>query len=68
MSTKQEFLVIKKQAVHYEVSEIIRDSTTNWEAMYCYPAAKNYVGSDEVEIETSRGSDGVSPSTEIEIK
>ena len=36
--------------------------------MYCYPAAKNYVGSDEVEIETSRGSDGVSPSTEIEIE
>ncbi len=35
--------------------------------MYRYPAAKNYVGSDEVEIETSRGSDGVSPSTEIEI-
>ena len=33
MSTKQEFLVIKKQAVHYEVSEIIRDSTTNWEAV-----------------------------------
>ena len=38
------------------------------QAVYRYQAAKNYVGSDEVEIETSRSSDGVSPSTEIEIK
>ena len=38
------------------------------QAVYRYQAAKNYVGSDEVDIETSRSSDGVSPSTEIEIK
>ena len=68
VSGDEEGVLIKKQAVYYEVSEMIRDSTTNWEAVYRYQAAKNYVGSDEVEIETSRSSDGVSPSTEIEIK
>ena len=43
------------------------DSTTNWEAVYHYQAKKDYVGKDEVEIETSRGSDGASPPTEIEV-
>ena len=58
ISGDEEGVLIRKQAQHYEVSEIIRDSTTNWEAMYRYQAAKNYVGNDEVKIETSRGSDG----------
>ena len=66
ISGDEEGVLIKKQAQHYEVSEIVRDSTTNWEAVYRYQAKKDYVGDDEMEIETSRGSDGASPPTEIE--
>ena len=60
-------MLIRKQTQHYEVSEIISDSTTNWEAIYRYQAKENYVEIDEVEIETSMGSDGASPPTEIEV-
>ena len=67
ISGDEEGVLIRGQAQHYQVSEIIRDSTTNWEAVYCYQAKENYVGIDEVEIETSRGSDGASPPTEIEV-
>jgi len=67
ISGDEEGASIKKQAQHYEVSEIVRGSTTNWEAVYRYQAKKDYVGDDEVEIETSRGSDGASPPTEIEL-
>ena len=67
ISGDEEGVLIRGQAQHYQVSEIIRDSTTNWEAVYRYQAKENYVGIDEAEIETSRGSDGVSPPTEIEV-
>ena len=55
------------QKANQSQDKIIRDSTTNWEAIYRYQAKKDYVGNDEVEIETSRGSDGASPPTEIEL-
>ena len=67
VSGDEEGASIKKQGQHYEISDIIRDSTTNWESVYQYQAKKDYVGKDEVEIETSRGSDGASPPTEIEV-
>ena len=67
ISGDEEGVLTRGQAQHYQVSEIIRDSTTNWEAVYRYQAKENCVGIDEVEIETSRGSDGASPSTEIEV-
>ena len=67
ISGDEEGASIKKQAQHYEVSEIVRDSTTQWEAVYRYKAQGNYVGSDEIEIETHRESDGASPPTKIEI-
>ena len=67
ISGDEEGASIKKQGQHYEISEIIRDSTTNREAIYRYQAKKDCVGKDEVEIETSRGSDGTSLPTEIEV-
>jgi len=67
ISGDEEGALIKKQAKHYEVSEIVRDSTTQWEAVYRYKAQGNYVGSDEIEIETHRESDGANPPTKIEI-
>jgi hypothetical protein len=57
---------ISIQAKHFEMSEILRDSTTNYMAIYRYKPALDYVGTDRVEIKTSTGSDGASPPTHIE--
>ncbi len=57
---------ISIQALHFEISEIVRDSTTNYMAIYRYKPAVDYVGKDSVEIKTSTGSDGASPPTHIE--
>ena len=43
---------ITKQAEHFEISEIIRNDTTKWEAVYRYKPQGNYVGNDYVEINT----------------
>jgi hypothetical protein len=67
ISGDEEGALISKQAEHYEVSEIVRDSSTQWEAVYRYKPQENYAGNDYVEIETHRGSDGASPSTDIEL-
>jgi hypothetical protein len=57
---------ISIQAKHFDISEIVRDSTTNYMAIYRYKPAMDYVGTDSVEIKTSTGSDGASPPTHIE--
>jgi hypothetical protein len=57
---------ISIQALHFEISEIVRDSTTNYMAIYRYKPAVDYVGKDSVEIKISTGSDGASPPTHIE--
>lgn len=57
---------ITKQAEHYTISEIVRNSSNRWQPVYRYKSEKDYVGTDYVEIETRRGSDGASPNTEIE--
>ena len=57
---------ISIQATHFEISEIVRDSSTNYLAIYRYKPAVDYVGTDSVEIKTSTGSDGASPPTHIE--
>lgn len=67
ISGDEERAFISEQAKHYEVSEIVRNSTTQWEAVYRYKSEEDYVGTDHVEIETHRGSDGASPPTEIEL-
>jgi len=43
--------IIKTQAKHSEISEITRNSETNYSAIYSYKAKVNYVGYDFVEIE-----------------
>lgn len=43
---------------HAEISEIIRDETTNWSVVYKYKAVDGYTGTDSVEIETCTGGDG----------
>jgi hypothetical protein len=61
----EEGAVITVQAQHYEISEIVRNSETNFEAVYRYKAKIGFKGSDYVEIETRTGSDGASPPPEI---
>ncbi|MCK0132671.1 hypothetical protein MWU59_14305 [Flavobacteriaceae bacterium F08102] len=57
---------IQTQAKHFEISEVERDINFN-QIIYRYKPALGYIGKDYVEIKTGRGSDGASPSTEIEI-
>ncbi len=63
----EEGAIIKKQAQNHEISEIIRNRSTNWEAVYKYKPKANFVGFDYVEIETHKGSDGASPPTKIDV-
>jgi uncharacterized membrane protein len=54
------------QAKHFEISDIIRNAETNWEAVYKYKPKSGYKGSDYMEIELGTGSDGAGPSTHFE--
>ena len=56
--------MIIRQALHYEISEIRRDSTTRWVAVYYYQPALGFVGMDVTELEIYSGSDGASAPTE----
>ena len=61
VSGDEEGARISTQAGHYAISEIRRDSTTNWVAVYVYQPAAGFVGSDQVELELLTHSDGASP-------
>ena len=63
----EEVLYIEKQANYFEISEIVRDSSTQWRGVYRYKPKPNYIGTDYVEIKTIQGSDGASPNTDINI-
>jgi hypothetical protein len=65
VSGDEEGATIKVQAEHYDISEIKRNSETNYVAVYTYKPKSNFVGYDYVELETQKGSDGASASTEI---
>jgi hypothetical protein len=54
---------ITEQAQHFAVSEIRRDSSTNWYARYVYAPAAGFVGADRVRLEVLTGSDGASAPT-----
>lgn len=60
ISGDEEGATIKKQALHHEISELSRDSSTNWSVVYKYIPEKDYIGSDYVEIETCTGGTGIS--------
>ena len=63
----EEGATISRQANHFEVSDIIRNADTMWQAVYTYKAKSGFSGVDYVELKLSRGSDGASPPTDIEI-
>ena len=55
ISGDEEGATIKTQAQHFQKSELIRDSSTNWSVVYQYEPLPNYTGMDFVEIETCTG-------------
>jgi hypothetical protein len=55
ISGDEEGATIKTQAQHFQKSELIRDSSTNWNLVYRYKSLSNYTGMDFVEIETCTG-------------
>lgn len=65
VSGDEEGATIKVQAEHYDISEIRRNSKTNYVVVYTYKPKSNFVGYDYVELEIQKGSDGASASTEI---
>ena len=60
ISGDEEGAVIKLQAKHFELSDLIRDSSTNWSVVYRYAPENGYTGKDYVEIETCTGGEGIS--------
>ena len=54
---------IVSQAEHFSLSEIRRDSTTNWSAVYVYAPSAGFLGEDGVQLEITTGSDGASAPT-----
>lgn len=59
ISGDEEGALIKQQAVHFELSELVRDSSTNWSVVYRYIPENGYQGTDYVEIETCTGGEGI---------
>tara|TARA_B110000211_G_scaffold218168_1_gene262703 strand:- start:1196 stop:1555 length:360 start_codon:yes stop_codon:yes gene_type:complete len=55
ISGDEEGATIQTQAQHFQKSELIRDSSTNWSVVYKYEPLQNYTGTDFVEIETCSG-------------
>jgi hypothetical protein len=59
----EEGATISVQAVHFSISEIRRDASTDWYAVYVYQPAADFVGEDHAEVEVMTGSDGASAPT-----
>lgn len=59
----EEGALISKQATHFLISWVDRD--INGKIIYKYVPATNYVGEDEIEIKSARGSDGTSANNKI---
>lgn len=53
ISGDEEGASIITQAQHFQKSELIRDSTTNWSVVYYYEPLPNFTGIDFIEIEKS---------------
>ena len=67
ISGDEETATIEQQPQNHEISTIVRDSTTNWEAVYRYKANGEFQGTDYAEINVATGSDGESPNNNIRL-
>lgn len=57
---------ISKQAAHFRVSQLSRDLNTG-KISFVYEPAANFVGTDVVEIKSTRGSNGSSANNIIQV-
>jgi hypothetical protein len=62
----EEGVTITQQATHYSVSETKRTLSTG-QVVYYYRPTPGYTGSDEVSLQSARGSDGASPNNKIQV-
>lgn len=53
ISGDEEGAQIIRQPNHYEISDIIRNETTNFEVVYRYKPATGFTGTDRVELKLS---------------
>ncbi len=60
----EEGAFISKQAINFSSSSVDREVNTG-KVIYKYVPKINFVGTDEVEIKSARGSDGASPNDKI---
>jgi hypothetical protein len=67
ISGDEELAIITQQPNHYEISEIVRDSTTEWEAIYRYKPESGFQGTDQATIKLGTRSDGSSSNTNFEL-
>lgn len=67
ISGDEEGASIAQQPEHSELSEIVRNSDTQWEAVYKYKANEGFEGIDQVELKLSSGSDGATPNTHVDL-
>lgn len=67
-SGDEESATIITQAQHFSVSEIFRDTTSNWSVKYRYRPELGFIGNDYVEIETCTGGEGVKCSNIMTVK
>lgn len=65
ISGDEEGAKITEQAQNYEISELVRDASTQFEVVYRYKPKAGFVGVEQVKIRTEQGSDGSSPSDEF---
>ncbi len=57
-SGDEEGALVTKQALHYSVSEIRRNASTNFRCVYVYQPQEGFSGSDYAEIEIYMNSEG----------
>jgi len=67
ISGDEELAIITQQPHHYEISKIVRDSTTEWEAIYRYKPERRFQGTDQVTIKLGTGSDGSGSNTNFKL-
>ena len=60
ISGDEEGATIITQAEHAEVSQLIRNESTNWSVIYRYKSVEDFIGLDSVIIETCTGGEGIS--------
>ncbi len=60
----EEAASISKQATNFSVSSVDNDINTG-RAIYKYLPATNFIGKDEVEIKSARGSNGTTPNNKL---